>query len=49
MKLCAECKHAEQKQKRKLVRWCKVLNDLCLNARSENKDCGPDGKLWEKK
>lgn len=50
MKLCSECVHSELKQKPgKLVRQCQKLKELCLNAREKDKECGPDGKLWEQK
>lgn len=50
MKLCAECKSAELKQKpEKMIRFCKKVKEICINARSDGKECGPDGKLWEKK
>lgn len=58
MKVCEECKHAVLViEKRGNVRRCFRLEGkpLCINARelwwpnkNRERDCGPEGKLFEK-
>lgn len=59
MRLCEECRYSEIKvTPRKNVRVCQALpgKPLCLNARefwwdkqNQERECGPEGRLWEHK
>ena len=56
IKLCKDCKFEEVKalSPDRPYRCCKKTGDqkniaICLNERSENGACGPDGRLWDAK